>query len=258
MLTRYVLPSLAYLVALVILLSFGTWQVQRLAWKTDLIARVEARVDAPPIPLPPLAERRGIAFAAANEYRAYSVTGRFHVADATQPDFRHFYTYTLLNEPRGPLGGQGYWVMDLFEPDGGGAIYVNRGFVPRTARGRETLPPAGSVTLSGLLRRSSAGNAFTPPCEPAAFTCYVNDLPRVAALAALAALAGVAEVAPFYVDMRAALTPASGMPQAGETRVSFPNNHLQYVVTWYGLAAALTGVFAVFMGGRWRANRAQA
>ena len=249
MLKLYALPTFAYLAVLIVLVSLGTWQVQRLGWKNDLIGRVAARVDEAPGALPMAAQWRRPAFADDNEYRPFRLTGRFHSADTDRPDFRRFYTFTLLAEPQGPLGGQGYWAMHLFELEDGGVVYVNRGFVPLAARGHEQAPPVGEVTLTGLLRQSSGGNAFTPPCEPAAFTCYTNDLSRAAGLA------GLENVAPFYIDMAAAFTPASGVPQAGETRVNFPNNHLQYVVTWYGLAAALTGVFAAFMVGRLRAGR---
>ncbi|MEZ5841448.1 MAG: SURF1 family cytochrome oxidase biogenesis protein, partial [Hyphomicrobiales bacterium] len=54
-----------------------------------------------------------------------------------------------------------------------------------------------------------------------------------------------ARVAPFFVD--AVESPPGGLPQAGETRLSFTNNHLQYVVTWYGLAATLVVVYGLFV-----------
>jgi surfeit locus 1 family protein len=56
-------------------------------------------------------------------------------------------------------------------------------------------------------------------------------------------------VAPFTIDLIAAETPPGGLPQAGETRMVFSNSHLQYAITWYGLAAALLAVFASFV---WR------
>jgi len=59
-------------------------------------------------------------------------------------------------------------------------------------------------------------------------------------------------LAPYTVDADAGLTPASGLPQAGETRLSYPNDHLGYAVTWYGLALTCLGVFAAFARARLR------
>ncbi len=241
---RSILAWIAYLVALAILLALGTWQVQRLAWKNDLIARVESRVDAPPIDLPGADAWGTTGFVAANEYRPVTLRGRY-VEPAGARDFARYHTFTLVARPRGAVGGQGYWSMALLELEAGGSVYVNRGFVPDAARGREAPPPAGPVTVTGLLRASNPGNRFTPPCETDTRICYVNDVVRVADLAGR-------DVAPFYVDLAAAFTPAGGLPQAGETRLAFPNNHLQYAVTWYGLAAALTGVFGVVLMRRLR------
>ncbi|MET0529796.1 MAG: SURF1 family cytochrome oxidase biogenesis protein, partial [Microvirga sp.] len=32
----------------------------------------------------------------------------------------------------------------------------------------------------------------------------------------------------------------------GQTQLTLPNNHLQYALTWYGLALTLVGVFGAF------------
>ena len=150
------------------------------------------------------------------------------------------------------MGGQGYCVLDLFHPAAGGAVFVNRGFVPRADRGTEAGPPPGEVTVIGLVRKPWRGNFFTPPCDRGAGICYANDVE------AAAALARVEGAAPFYVDLGEGFTSAAGLPQAGETRVRFANNHLQYAVTWFGLAAALVGVYGAFLLTGFRAAKDQA
>ncbi len=227
--------------ALAILVSLGTWQLRRLAWKQDLLARIESRFDGEPVDLSPAAAWTEAGFVDKFEYRPVRVTGSFHQPDAGASDFRHYYVYTVLSAPRGQAGGQGYWVFDLFHPTVGGALYVNRGFVPRAERGTELGPPPDEVTVVGVVRKSSGGNFFTPRCERADGICYASDVEGAAARARLSG------VAPFYLDLREDSKPGAGLPQAGETRVRFPNNHLQYAVTWFGLAAALVFVVGGFL-----------
>lgn len=253
MLNRYLIPSVAFIAAFSVLCALGFWQLQRLAWKEALIERVEARFDLDPVPLPPVAAWSDPAILERFEYQPVAVTGAFVPVPDGAGRFERFYTYTLLAEPRGARGGQGYWVMNLFRPDDGGVLYVNRGFVPLPERGAESPAPVGRVTVTGVVRSPSTGNSFTPPCEPDASTCYVADIERAAGFA------GIDGIAPFYLDLRAggiaggpsADDPGTA-PQAGETRIAFPNSHLQYAVTWFGLAASLAGVFGFFMAGRIR------
>lgn len=260
MLSRYIIPSLAFVIAFAILCGLGFWQVQRLSWKEALIERVETRIDRDPVPLPPEGAWREPDFLDRFAYMPVTVAGSFVSVPEGEGRFERFYVYTLLAEPRGPRGGQGYWVMHLFQLDDGGLVYVNRGFIGFTSRGTEAPPPEGRVTLTGVVRGSTAGSSFTPPCEEAASTCYVANTGWAADRV------GAADVAPFYLDLKAdgivvhgdtISTGADGpVPQAGETRIAFANSHLQYAVTWFGLAASLLGVFAVFMVGRFRAGRA--
>jgi cytochrome oxidase assembly protein ShyY1 len=56
-------------------------------------------------------------------------------------------------------------------------------------------------------------------------------------------------VAPFYIDQEGPL-PAGALPKAGPLRVNLPNNHLQYAITWFSLAACLVGVFAFWLRAR--------
>jgi surfeit locus 1 family protein len=229
-------PALATLVATAILAGLGTWQVRRLAWKTELIATVSARVHGPPIAAPGLAEARATA-PDDLDWRRVKLSGRY----LPGPEAR---IHAVLGEPHGRFGGPGVFLMAPLSRDDGSIVWINRGFVPAAPPPATTIapPPEGPVEIVGILRRSEPRGAFAPADDPAHRLWFVRDT------AALAAAFGLdpTRVAPFSVDAEASATPASGLPQAGETRLSFPNDHLGYALTWYGLAAACLGVFAAF------------
>jgi surfeit locus 1 family protein len=225
-------------IGLALLFGLGTWQVQRLAWKNDVIATIDSRIGADPVALPPLS-----AWSSMNvtdwEYRPVTLTGRFDHDAETR-------VYTALTEPNtktdGAFKGPGFWVMTplMLEQAGGqtgGIVIVNRGFVPQSRatpdeRG-ETELPQGVLTLTGLLRAPELRVPFAPDNNAAADDWYLRDP------ADIAAARGLSGVAPFTVDAAAVHTPTGGLPQSGETRISIRNNHLQYALTWYALAVVL-------------------
>ncbi len=229
--------------AFAVLVGLGTWQVQRLQWKEALIAAAEHRVHAAPVSPPARADWATLdaPALAALDFTPVTLTGQFLPGEAL--------VYTVISEAHGPYSGPGWWVVRPFALSSGGVVLVNRGFVPDSRRDPNSRPgseaPAGTVSLTGLIRPPEAGNAFTPAADPAHNMWFTRD-PRLIG-PALGIAAG--DLAPFTVDAAAGLTPPSGLPQAGETRLSFPNNHLNYALTWFGLAAALLGVTGVFV---WR------
>ena len=242
-----VVGALVVLAATVILVSLGNWQLRRLAWKEDLIARVADRPAGPVADLPPASAWPGLDVAG-GEYRPYRLTGRYlHGKEAL--------VFTSLPNPSGRHGGPGYWVMTPFVLEGGGTVLVNRGFAPQGRHRPEDRGEAlreGQTTVTGLMRPDEARHFILPEDRPADSIFFARNV------AAIAAASGLSEpVAPFTVDLLAAETPPGGLPQAGETRMVFTNNHLQYAITWYGLAAALLGVFASFAWTRLRAGRRQ-
>ncbi len=208
---------LALLVSMVILAGLGTWQVQRLHWKTDLIARVEARLAADTIPVP--GSDRWAAITAADEYMRVRLSGRFlHDKEAL----------VVASTERGP----GYWVMTPLALGDGSIVVVNRGFVTSERRDpatRATGQTEGETTVTGLLRISEASSWILRENDPAADRWYRRDP------AQLAKARGLERAAPFFVDADATSNPG-GWPVGGMTRVRFNNNHLIYAVTWYGLA----------------------
>lgn len=225
----------------VALVSLGTWQVRRLAWKEALIERVETRLGAEPEALPPPASWGGLE-AEAIEYRPV-------VFEATYDNAREIHVFIALTQPKGPLGGQGYFVLVPATLDDGRIVFVNRGFVPLEMKDASTRPEGridGKTTIRGLMRPAEERSFLSPPDNVAKNVWFVRDPTAMA----LAVGLDPSRVAPFTVDVRAGETPG-GIPQGGETLVSFTNNHLGYAITWYGLAGALVVIYAAVVRRRW-------
>jgi surfeit locus 1 family protein len=243
------LPTVLTVLALAVLVSLGNWQVRRLAWKQDLIQRVRERPESPPLDLRSdgLDEIGGAgAFLDRNEYRPLVLSGTYSPQGEVL-------VFTSLSRPRGQFGGPGHWVLTPFvTPPSGAAVLVNRGFVPDGMEDAYSPPPEGEQTIEGLIRKPETGSWLTPDTKPEERLFYSRDPGKIAEVMNLAGEQngfGYALFTTFFIDLDRSFTPPSGLPQAGETRIFFPNNHLQYAVTWYGLAAALLAVFSVFV---WR------
>ncbi len=228
-----VAPALATLAGIAVLVSLGVWQLQRLAWKEALIAAVESRVQAAPVDLPAEADWPRLN-PADYEYRHVRVAG---VYDAS----RQALVFRALGSPRGRYGGPGYLVMTPLRLASGAVVLVNRGFVPqdRTAQAVSSGLGAGETLVTGLMRASEERTWFTPADNPASGQWFTRDVPAIARAMALS------RYAPFSIDADASADPAD-LPEGGETIVAFPNNHLSYAATWFGMALALAGVFIAY------------
>ncbi|MBB5703407.1 surfeit locus 1 family protein [Ochrobactrum daejeonense] len=222
-------------VALAILLALGTWQVERLQWKEALIASTEQRIHEPPLPLSEMEkiyESGGTV-----EYRPVTVSGTFmHQGE------RHF----LATHN----GAAGYYVYTPLMLEDGRFALVNRGFVPYEKKDPATRTDGqidGPVTVTGLARDPLSGKPsfLVPDNDIAKNIFYWKDW---TAMAESADLPNLDEVVPFFVDANDKANPG-GLPIGGVTIIDFPNNHLQYAVTWYGLALALAGVVGTWL---WR------
>ncbi|HEY8564176.1 MAG TPA: SURF1 family protein [Beijerinckiaceae bacterium] len=233
-------PGLATLVALAILIGLGSWQLQRKAWKENLIAQVDARAHGAPQPLPP--EARWPDWKAEDEeFRRVTAQGRL------EPDKTVLLNGILPGATRGmPL--QGYYVFAPLRLEDGGTVMINRGFIPSELKDQPGTPwrgEAGPTTLNGLLRAPERRSLFVPENDPARETWFVRDVGE------MARARGLDRVAPFYVEVEN--TPgAPPWPKPGQAFVDLPNNHLQYALTWFGIAATLLGVFGVFARQRLR------
>lgn len=226
-------PTLAALCALAILLGLGTWQVQRLAWKNDLIAKVTERAKLSAVPLPPQDQWSEMDLGT-HEYRPVILTGIFdHKAE--------IHAFTSIPEPRGAKGGPGYWVLTPMRIEGGGTVLVNRGFVPEANKASDSRAAGlveGLVTLTGLFRLSEMQRTFVPDADLTKNVWFARNVEQMASARA------IADAAPFYIDTLG--TAPGGLPQGGETRLSFRNAHLEYALTWYGLACALIAVYLAY------------
>lgn len=231
-----ILAALA-LSVLAVLISLGFWQVQRLQWKEGLIATIEQRIASPPQPLTEIEERfydHGDV-----DYFPVTATGEFlHGAE------RHFFATWR--------GESGFYVYTPLQLADGRAVFVNRGFVPYDRKEPATRPQGqmdGETTVTGLARNPlfEKPSFILPDNEPEKNLFYWKD---IEAMAASADLPADAQLVPFFIDADDAANPGS-LPIGGVTMVSLPNNHLQYVITWFGLAAALAAVaIAWFWRGR--------
>ena len=237
---RLLLPGLATLAVMAVLVGLGVWQLQRLAWKEGLVARIAARARAAPEPLPPLPQWAGLAD---YDYRHVVARGAFeHEREAL--------VFRASGNGRTGVGGPGYLVLTPLRLADGSRVIVNRGFVPLARKdpaSRSAGQPAGEVEVSGLMRPPEPRNAFTPADRPDTGEWYTRDPAAIAAHLRIAA-------APFTIDADAAPAPPGGLPQGGATVLAIPNDHLSYALTWFGLALALAGVFAAFARGRVRAG----
>jgi len=220
------------LLALAILLSLGTWQMQRLHWKEGLLAAITERRNAPPVDLAAVE-----AMAKTGEdidYRTVRVTGTY-----LNDKERHFFaTYE---------GRTGYYVYTPLELADGRILLVNRGFVSferKEPEMRKQGQLTGEQTVTGLSRVKLAAKPswVVPDNDIAKNIFYWKDLDVMASSAGL----DPARTVQFFVDADATPNPG-GMPIGGVTQFDLPNNHLQYAVTWYGLAAALVAVSGVFI-----------
>lgn len=226
-----ILPGILTLVALAILVSLGSWQLRRLEWKEGLIGRMEARVNAPPVPLP-AQDMWGKLQLPEYEYLRVVARGIFEHQNET---------YVFHAGGSGVLE-PGWLVMTPLRLPSGAHIIVNRGFVPMALQDPATRAAGqigGEVQVTGLLRAPEPRNVFTPADKPETHVMYVKDP------AAIAARFNLATVAPFLIDADVAPLPG-GWPKGGQTTMSIPNSHLSYALTWFGLAITLLIIFGIF------------
>ncbi len=236
-LARYVVLALTCLV-IAGLVGLGVWQLERRVWKLDLIARVAARVHAAPAAPPGPASWPAIN-AAKGEYRRFLLSGHFL-------NDRETFVQALTD-----LGG-GFWVLTPLRTDQGFVVLVNRGFVPPDHRAAATHGMvAGEASVIGLLRISEPKGRFLRPNDPAQDRWYSRDV------AAIAATRRLTDAAPYFIDAEAGSN-ADAWPRAGLTVLDFPNNHLLYALTWFGLALLLAAATLYNVREEWRGRDAAA
>jgi surfeit locus 1 family protein len=236
-------PTVLALAGVAVLVGLGSWQMGRKAWKEGLIAQIAARTKAEPMPLSEVLRRwRDTGDV---EYAHVRLSGRF-----LHEHERHVFA---LDERLGP----GFHIYTPLETPDKQLVLVNRGFVPASLEDpshRAAGQVAGEVALTGLVRRPTSRASFVPASEPGRNKFYWPDYPGMLEGAREPAKGDLVPV-PFFVDADAEPVNPGGFPRGGATRLVLPNRHLEYALTWYGLALTLVGVFTAFARGRLRSLR---
>jgi surfeit locus 1 family protein len=233
--------AIVVLLAFIVLIGLGTWQVERKAWKEALIAALTQRLGDAPQALPAPAAWPKLD-PAGDEYRRVTFTAQFdHAGEAL--------VYGAASAFRPDVSGPGDWVFTPARLADGSIVMVDRGFVPegrQDPKSRAAGQLSGQIAIVGAMRWPDTRHWYTPRDDPGRNLWFTRDPQAIAAAKGLTK--GLGAVAPFYVEQEAPVPPG-GLPAPGKIVVNLPNSHLQYAITWYGLAAALAGVFLVFAFG---------
>ncbi|KAJ5288550.1 hypothetical protein N7478_001580 [Penicillium angulare] len=215
------------IIALIPILSFalGSWQVQRLDWKTKLVAKFEDRLVRPPLPLPPRIDPDAIA---EFDYRRVHATGHFK------------HDKEMLIGPRMWEGEDGFMVVTPLErEDGQSTVLVNRGWISKKMMDQKDRPeslPTGEVIVEGLLREPWEKNMFTPDNKPEEGKFYFPDIAQMAELSGSQPVWIESTMVPDLLESYD--RQAKGIPIGRAAEVNLRNNHAQYIFTWYGLSLA--------------------
>lgn len=210
--------TICSLLAFVILIGLGSWQIQRLHWKTALLAEINTRMEKPPVPLPEKLDNPALW-----EYRRVTLAGHF------------VYDHPFLIKPRTRDGIPGYHMLVPFERLSGGTVIVNRGWISDEFMSKAS-KPEGTIQIEGIVQLPHK-NYFTPPNDPQKNNWYWPDIN------AMAASAQLQNVAPVLVTIAAAKPGV--YPAGGTVEVNIPNDHKQYAIFWF-LMAAISQIIFIF------------
>lgn len=224
--------TIATAIALAILVSLGVWQVHRLAWKEALLARIAALQGAPAHPAARVLDRDDAEFSRVE-------------LDCPGLGAKPFLQMYFV----GPSGA-GVRLVSACALAGSryGSILVDRGFVADTISARPPVDPADRTParLVGVLRSHNRRNFVTPPNDVAANHWYSGDIPQ------MAQALGAKAPAPLFLMAETSANPGFPALVPAPLPAEIANRHLEYAVTWFGLAAALACVYAASLWKRWK------
>jgi surfeit locus 1 family protein len=218
--------TLCFVPAFAVLIALGVWQLDRLQWKLGLVDEMTRNMSAPPLPI----DRALTMDAKDAQYRHVSLTGRFD-------NSKEAYVYTTAKD-----GAPVYHVITPFILDDGRVFLVDRGLVPLVLRNPATRQAGeleGERNIAGIWRTPDAPGPFTPAPDLSHRIWYSRDLESIATAD------GVMSASPVIIEADAAPNPG-GWPKGGQTIVDLPNDHLQYAVNWFALAAGLMFVYLAY------------
>ena len=211
MMRRYLAPALFGLIGVAILLTLGTWQLRRMTWKQQMLAEIQTGIDAPGGPLPEIVDP-------SMKYRPVETEGR------TTGD-----EILVLSGSREQGGG--YQVISGFETADGRRIMVDRGFIPQDDR-HKPRPPV-PLRVRGNLHWPQEKGGATPEPNLTEGIWFARDVP------AMAAQLGTQ---PILIVASAVEGDDQGIEPVPIGISGIPNNHLEYAVTWFLLAAVWAGM----------------
>jgi surfeit locus 1 family protein len=225
---RLLVPGALALGGLVVLLGLGTWQLERKAWKENLIEALATRLQAEPAGLPPSGDWPRLA-PDTTEFTRVRLNATFLKSDDAL-------VYTGGSQLRDDVKGVGYFVFSPARLADGRVVVINRGF----AANRNYPQAEGAQEIVGALRWPEGSSLFVSDRDSAGTTWFVRDH------LAMAKAKGWGEVAPFYIEQEAPVPPG-GVPHPSKLNVRLRNDHLQYALTWYSLAGVLAVIFAIWV-----------
>jgi surfeit locus 1 family protein len=238
---RGLVESTAFtVIGVAILIGLGVWQLERREWKHNLIAAVSERLNHAPQDLPPHASWPQLT-QEAYEYRRVTFPAEFL-------DGQEALVYTSGSAFRPDVKGAGYWVFAPARLASGSIVLIDRGFVPLDRKDPATRAqgaPHGTINIVGIMRWPEQSGSFTPAPDLKANVWYARDTK------AIAAAKHWSLDAPFYIDQESPVPPG-GLPLPAKLELHLPDNHLQYAITWFGLAFGLAGVYGIWLAGRLR------
>ena len=237
--SRSVTFAIFTLAMIALFVGLGVWQLQRRLEKHALIAALTERLAAAPVPLPPAAEWSKLT-PEHDEFRRVSFT-------ATYEGRLDAMVYSSGSSIRPDISGPGTWAFLPARLSSGEAVAVNAGFVPNTMQDRPLqdrsiaqLITGKPITMTGYIRFPIAAGVLTPNVEHDKRLWFARDH------LAMAQALGWDKVAPFYIDLETPVPP-NGIPKPGPLDVQLRDDHMQYAITWFTLAAAVVIAFVVWM-----------
>jgi surfeit locus 1 family protein len=229
-------PAVFVVACVAILTSLGVWQLHRRDWKLDLIERIEARSKSAPVPLQQALEAAAKSGVSELEWRRVTLRGRFDHAHE-----RHL--YSLLE------GAPGWRVVTPLTADDGEIVLVDRGFVPlplKEPQSRAQGRIEGETELTGVVRAPGYKDPLGPDNDARRNQWHWRDLAGMAA-----GVGDASRIAPFFIEAESPPSPG-GWPKSGTVTAQLPNRHLEYALTWFGLAVTALVMFGVFAYSRAR------
>ena len=222
--------TLAAAVGLAILVALGMWQLQRLTWKEALLARIAKLETAAPMPV------------------ATALDGAASPADLDMirvrvdcPGLSRAAYVELFGLKDGTAGRRLISACPVASIRYR-TLLVDRGFVAEDVSARPGVEgPLGPVSVTGVLRAPDPPSIFTPKADPASRLWFNRDIP------AMASTLDASRPAPVMLMAETASNPEFSALSPAPIPAAISNRHLEYALTWFGLAAALLGVYGALL-----------